>query len=686
MPRQPTPQLPPDAAVAAEFMLSFIQSLLKTGYYKPGHPMTNKARTGLFISLKRVLEGHREITFISALERQKKDVMIDGIFEEPTRLSKLLLRGMGEAFIPKFLNYFDRKQLTSFSMKSQIAEDEFMSFINVMSEHFGDESSGMRRGRLVSELTVNNIIHVSVVFNADLVGKGRELSWRVELSLTRLKNDLSTVPLYKNRTAEQVATVKDMIYSDIIRPMRTPELIEEFLFNLDLILFDTTGTSREEMEKAVTEYLDTRLLRLATPDLLKDYLDLKERYEKTEVARFAIHLNAVTTILGRTARKLAREGLADEALLFDFVKHQLIDVTELPERSRERYRRVEAMERFLLNPQQYYRIVEDSPFATDTDYMLIDFIPELLTQSRYDEIGKIIKLVTEKPDVTFDRLGQGFLDDLYLAVDAKIEPADRAHQLKILGILGALGEPSYPIFSDLITHPNRLIRKMSCQILTEHGARAVPHLVKMAYQVENQYFTRNLLMILGDIGLDSKAVENVFKKALQHEETIVREEAVRGIALTKGRSADATLLACLKDPSPGVRAKAAWGLRKNRCAKPEMFLYMMEVFQGKIIEERPVIEHLVFFLIENGAKLTKTEALEDTLIKMFKRGKFTGKRTWQSVLGDKLSAQACEALGIIGSRKALGVLKKLEQDDSKLVSEAARKAKDSIRLKGKKSS
>ncbi|MEF9427324.1 MAG: hypothetical protein L0956_09210 [Candidatus Mariimomonas ferrooxydans] len=38
----------------AEFILLFIQALLKTGYYIPGHPETEKARESLHAHFKKV--------------------------------------------------------------------------------------------------------------------------------------------------------------------------------------------------------------------------------------------------------------------------------------------------------------------------------------------------------------------------------------------------------------------------------------------------------------------------------------------------------------------------------------------------------------------------------------------------------------------------------------------------------
>jgi len=38
-------------------------------------------------------------------------VLIEGILPEAQRLSRMMMRGMGELYIPKFVNYLERKDL-----------------------------------------------------------------------------------------------------------------------------------------------------------------------------------------------------------------------------------------------------------------------------------------------------------------------------------------------------------------------------------------------------------------------------------------------------------------------------------------------------------------------------------------------------------------------------------------------
>jgi len=121
----------------SKFILSFIQALLKTGYYTPGHPETGRARAGLYDGFQSLVKDRRELTFVAVTTEEKSDVLVDGVVDEPVTLSSLMLKGMGEIFIPKFIEYFERKNLSSFSIKANISKNEFDDFMELLSRGSG---------------------------------------------------------------------------------------------------------------------------------------------------------------------------------------------------------------------------------------------------------------------------------------------------------------------------------------------------------------------------------------------------------------------------------------------------------------------------------------------------------------------------------------------------------------------
>ncbi len=665
----------------AEFILSFIQALLKTGYYKPGHPETNKAKEGLYREFKKALEGYKEITFVSAAEKNKKDVMIDGVFEETAKLSKLLLKGMSEMFVPKFLEYFERKHLTSFSMKSQITKEEFDSFINIMSETPYDENpSEDLREKMMFEMIKSNIVSVSTVFNVELVGKKRKLPWRVELALTRLKNDLSKIPLYKNLRPEKLAEIKAMVFDDIIRPVRTPELIKDILCNLDLVLYNTMGISKDELEDEVTAYFNKDCLLQAAPELLKEYLKVRTAHEQfPDDEAISKHLEPLGEITRKVALIAASYEKTEDAVLLESIKCGLLRADELPDRIRKKFRRIEAVDSFLRNPQEYYNAINKAR-EDEFEYrcsMFVDMIPELLSRSCYREVDEIISFV-KKSGFEFSKMGKAFFDVISGDIDSIVMNSPKESQMRVMEMLGVLGKNSIPILSNLLVVGSRLVRKISCEMLIANGKDTVPHLISIVYTRNDWFFIRNVLMILAEIGQGGEAIENIFRKFINHGEQRVREEVAKGITNIMGAKGERYLLDYLKDPSISVRRKAVWGLGIIKSTSPKLLSYIYNVLQGKTGEDETMIEQALFALSLIGEDINESEDFEKSIIKMLKGKGVIRILTSKAAFSDKVKIRACEALGTFGTKKSISVLKMFKNDKNKNLREAVERSIEQI--------
>lgn len=674
-----------DLSETTKFVLSFIQALLKTGYYMSEHPESLKAKKGLYSDLQKVLGGRKEITFVSVTENNQKDVIIDGIFDEPAKLSKLMLKDMAKLFVPKFLDYFERKYLASFSIKSQIKEEEFESFINIMSESaYQERDSENLREKMTLELIKNYIISVSTVFNIDLVGKKRKLPWRVEMALTRLKNDLSKIPLYKNLSKEKITEIKSMVFDDIIRPVKSSVLVKDILINLDLISFDTMGISREEMEDEVTGYFNKDSLLNAAPELLKEYLNMRiletdEQYKQQEEA--LKHLESVRTITKKVAHKIIQFDNADESLVMDFVKHDLIAIDDLPERNRDKARRVKAVDRFLESPEKYYKLFETSS-QDELDRkcaMFVDFLPELLSRNHYDEVENIVKLV-KKAGFAFSNMGEAFFNDFTSELNMLAENSSKKIQLWIMDILVLMDDSAIPVLIALIVNKSRLIRKVACEMLIKKGNNAVPHVVNIIDKTDDWYFTRNILMILAEIGQGGKEVENIFKRFISHQQQRVREEAVKGITNIMGENGEEFLISFLKDPSSHVRRKAVWGLGIIRSTSSAFTSFLLGLLSGKIQDDEPIIEQALLTTALIGHHIGQEE-LEDAIIKILKNKGIMGVFTEKVKLSPNIKVRACETLGVLGSRKSIAILKKLGKDKNQALKDAANNAIEAINTK-----
>jgi len=100
-----------------DFLLHLIQAFLRTGYYTPEHPESTRAKEGLYQQFKNLFEGEDEVSFLVREEEEQREILVEGILPEPQRLSRMMMRGMGELYIPKFAQYLERKDFVSLTLR-----------------------------------------------------------------------------------------------------------------------------------------------------------------------------------------------------------------------------------------------------------------------------------------------------------------------------------------------------------------------------------------------------------------------------------------------------------------------------------------------------------------------------------------------------------------------------------------
>ena len=117
-----------------DFILRLIQAFLRTGYYTPEHPESKKAQEGLYQQFKRLFEHEEELTFMVRDEEDGQDIFVEGLMPEAQRLGRMMMRGMGELYVPKFAKYLERKDLISLTLKNRMDQTEFTRFVEIMSD------------------------------------------------------------------------------------------------------------------------------------------------------------------------------------------------------------------------------------------------------------------------------------------------------------------------------------------------------------------------------------------------------------------------------------------------------------------------------------------------------------------------------------------------------------------------
>ena len=184
LPPEETERLHKLQAKLTSFVLYLIQAFLRTGYYTPDHPESKKAKEGLYPLFKELFATEEELSFLVRDEQQGQEIFVEGVLPEAQKLSRMMLKGMGELYVPRFAKYMERKDLVSLTLKSRMGQIEFGRFIDVMSEpSLVDTRRKQDKERFAQSLLSCGIFNISYIFNEDLLTPDREIPWRACVTL-----------------------------------------------------------------------------------------------------------------------------------------------------------------------------------------------------------------------------------------------------------------------------------------------------------------------------------------------------------------------------------------------------------------------------------------------------------------------------------------------------------------------
>ena len=155
---------------SGEFLMDLTKAMLRSGYYSPDHPGSEGAKQGLYAAFMRCLGDSSEIMITNQEDRERSDILITGILDEPVNVRTLVGSGMAELFVPKLREYFKRKGLVSIAIKKDITPEHFDCFMDIMSDPKADTDGKDKIGKLLSNALIGHgITEISTVFVDDLI-------------------------------------------------------------------------------------------------------------------------------------------------------------------------------------------------------------------------------------------------------------------------------------------------------------------------------------------------------------------------------------------------------------------------------------------------------------------------------------------------------------------------------------
>lgn len=671
---------------AGDFVMDLTKAMLRTGYYSPDHPGSQNAKRGLYEALRNCLRDAAEIMITSQETREKTDVLITGILDEPVNVRTLVGAGMAELFVPKLREYFSRKGLVSFAIKRSISEEHFDGFVNVMSDPTADQGENAKVGEVLTQAMVaRGISDISLVFMDDIIVLEKNLPWRVEMAIQRLAKDLKVLPMFRGESDEAIKRMKLEIIQDILRPLKHPEFLKDLIINCYVIAQHVKNIQEEDIEKVIIEAFPMETLLPTSRYIFQELTRLREIGGKDPdnpaiQRRFA----GVKRILKWVSRRLV---LADvrgaQRFLEELYANGVLAFDELP-----------ADVQYLVNTQKMVRDVTGhlqvylgrllAPRSPgDTATLLKCFrriIPSLLEQGEIPVALRIVGAVkkgAEKgrvpaADATDADALQFVFKDRTPELARAYEKSDETGRSGIEALLGMLDGFGIEILCKVLSDSeNKDARKGAMAALAQKGdpAREWVH-ATLEDPTRPWYLKRNALMLLRHVAKGEGDID-LARKLFSHTHARVRDEALNTLVALKPSDAERLAIKALDDADEKIRWRAVNALGELSPLTQES----MDALLGRIRTKPPEEKELAARHARKVAQLIRAvggmrgfhdpEAAEAALLEVASRAAGHKKGFLERIRKSAVEEDAAvvgaamTALGAIGSTRAEEFLSKL---------------------------
>lgn len=517
-----------------EFLLSLIQAFLRTGYYLPEHPESKKAKIGLYDKFARLVGEDREVTFLLRETGAATNVYIEGLSLKPLRLADTMLKGMADTYNPRFVNFLERKELVSLSINSRMGAEEFSRLIDLISEPFlEDMKEHAVKERFLACLKEREIQHLSFVFNEDFISERRNIPWRAALALSRLRKDISLIPIFRNLQREEIGQVRKEILSDILRPLNVPELVYAFLMNLDLT--STADLSEEDAENVVFSLVKENVFINLTPIFIKDASGKEKKY------RDILHQEKFARILGKLCQRLNKINRHESrTLMEDMFNAGLLSMEDLPAEVRERVMTVQLAMNFLEKKENYLKHFDQTNTPDEysrRSHLMAKIIPYLIERGQYLEAVEITDKLVRHGLEKSERSHIAEETIIWLAKSDALAEAHKAFlttakegRISLGRFFVLLGPWAAPHLLSIINEANdSWKRKNAVELLTQIGPEAASSLIFEIEQCEvPAEIVATIIRVLGNVA-DEKlrgAAARIIKEKAGDQDRDVRRESL----------------------------------------------------------------------------------------------------------------------------------------------------------------
>lgn len=653
--------------VLGDFILGFVQALLRTGYYLPTHPQARKAKQGLHARFRSLFHGRHELTFMVQDVDGRKNVLVEGVRAESQKLSALMPAGMAEAYVPRLAHFLERKDLVSITLEEDMGEEEFSRFVDMLSETGTAVTDAAGKERFTARLREGGVAHFSVVFEEDLVAPERKLPWRAHLAIARLRKDLKHVPLFHDLDEAGLRSLRRQVVRDVLRPISRADLLAALLMNSDLAASGELPAA--EIEDEIARFVPDPLI-LPTGSAALAALLTPHDPECTARQRRAL----LGLLLSARAEK--QPGLAE--LVREMFDRGLVELERLPEPLKDQILLERDADRFLAARSAVLSRL-DATTSADAYRLrvggLLRLVPELLRRDRVEDAVGLATVVRghaalggPRAEVAAEALGRLARGEVAAALKARFLHGRKEDRVAVATLCQSVGDETRPLLLQIVREAaDAWTRKNAAEVLLHMGPQATEMLVAELHEGWLSAEIRaELLMVLGECRSATPSLLPTLHHFAGDADPRVREEAMWALCRLRGAAEQPLFLHMLDDPDPEVLARAIRCLRAARCGGAvdkavELLSHMEEAPEMQPLEEQlyAVLPDLATAACARGG------AVEELLIR-----KLHGARTqglWSALqrprhpLTEDAFQGICEALAVVGTERGREALAELSR-------------------------
>ncbi len=578
----------------ATFILSLVKAMLRTGYYAPEHPGSKKAKEGIYTDFKVAAGDRPDITLTSQETQGRFDVLISGVLDDQVSLRGLIGIEQAKIYMPKLKDYFSRKNLVSFSMKRHLPLEHFEDFIDIMSDPARDRGTeGAVGSLLTSALVEKGITEVSAIFVDDMIIFELKLPWRVELAIQRLAKDLKVLPMFKDKSTDEIQTIKIHIIQDIMRPLREPHMLKDIVVNAHVIARHVDAVDAEELEQTIVKTFPMEILLPTSKYVFEELARLKEELiQKPGHKGLTNRLVSVKRILKWISSRVLAEKLEASGAFFEQLYFQdILRYDELPDPIKDHVNTLMLVKDYQESHDFYIEKFAGTDKQDDILLFLRLFrriLPFLLEQRQYDLISFFNRAVLAKfhdhPEYRNSELmplrtpvqfiWKDSIDILGGLFEGETKEARDAIQ-RIVKLLGPAGASI--LVHVIIESQNKYARRSAVETLTGMGDVGRAAIIKiLTSTASNWYVYRNALLAFSRLGRPGEA--QLVQRFLSHDNPRVREEALATTCALEGPTAEPKLIRAVFDPDLGVRRRAVMCIGEIPLTSPRVVSALVAMF------------------------------------------------------------------------------------------------------------